>query len=373
MSPVRIPPQATGRVGMLAMLQSTAGASHDGRVVLVCAPNGWVQHLSSDGQRAFSWEVALVGAPDIVDGLPQRKLVVADGCLKPLSELPAGAVDSGLAALNAEDFSKALDDYAQTNGATGLPRRELLGKFRRALAQARIRRTLSVVPVAEALQAAGFRAEAPGRSTLVWARSHNGEELRLFATPDLFDAWSVIGAAVSRSRWALPEARLPASEPMGRTLLTVLNLWRDVFSRSPVPEGLELGRVYEQHLRLIERVRPGLPTVWAARPEVFRGIVRMLRREAVARGPGGPLALRYRDGMLEFVRDGERWAWQVYGAGIDDCLIDEASLLALPAHAFNRRVRLEQNLGALIVNGRWVLPCIAPEPAKNDGEGATSG
>lgn len=353
-----VPSHAIGRVGMVAQLQRVR-PEHLGKLVAVRVPVGLMSSLSDNVNPVFAWQVLVLGQAVDLNGRPCQDIVVADRCLKPISQLGPGEVDA-LAKIQAEQAAdEALADLRKILDAHPLAPDELDAFIEKAAEQACMERMLEVVPPAIALQDLDFRSTGTGTSGgWVWSGVYGGDELHVFAGPDLFGRWMLAGRHVSARQAMFDERLLADQEPRGKVVLQVLQLWRQAFGHdAPVPTHLLPALSYEQHLKEMRSLNIALPTLLVD-GEVLRAVRRWLRQrhrdpcKTVDLSSDARLSLAYTDGLLRLVAGGQTYGCPAQGLWVGDCEVSLGEFLAIPVVRLRgMHIAMERSVHSLSVNG----------------------
>lgn len=358
MDGIPIPPHVVGRVGLVAQLQRVQ-ADQVGKLVLVRKPVGPMSSLANSVKPVFAWQVMVLGEPVELNSRACRDIIVADACLKPVSQLDPAEGDA-LAKRQAEqEFSEALKDLRRILDANPLSPEELDTFVEKAAEQFGMERLLEVVPVAVALRELDFRPVGDDDGGLQWSGMHLGSELHVFAGPDMFGRWMLMGRNLSRRHAMFDERILPAQEARGKVMLKVLDLWREAFGReAPVPDLLAPAVQYQQHQHDMASLRIGMPTL-CVDGEVFRATRRWIaQRLGPTQTSDGEtqsemaLQLSFGDGLLRLEAPGLVFACPANGVWVGDCAVPVRAVLALPsARLRGWHVAFERSADRLTVNG----------------------
>lgn len=362
MDSIPIPPSAIGRVGMVAQLQYVT-PEHVGKIVAVRLPLRPMSSLAEHLRPVFAWHVLVLGAPVELNGRPCREIVVADRCLKPISQLEPEAVDALARSQAGQAAEEALADLRRILDAHPLSPEELDAFVEKAAEQFVIERLLQVVPPAVVLKELDFRAMGCHEDGCwQWSGMHAGGELHVIAGPDMFGRWTFTGRNVSARHAMLAERVVASEEPRGKVAMLVLNLWREAFGRdAPVPDNLQPALTYELHMKKMHSLRMGLPTLWAD-GEVLRATRRWISQRHCAAPddmgpmPDLPMLLSFYDGLLRMKVGDQVYGCPAQGVWVGDCEVSMRELLALPFWQLRgNQVALERSSGALAINGQPLL------------------
>lgn len=333
-----IPENAIGRIGMVAALHRVRG-EEDGRMVAVRHAIGVVTELVGSRSQVFAWQVLVLGEPVDVHGKNCREIIVADRCLRPVSQLPEGEVERLVKLQAKKDFDAALADLAKILNAGHMAVDELEGFMEGALNRVLIERALETVAITQVLQEARFRqCNPPDGDVYEWTGAHNGIELKLVAGPDWFDQWKFWSAGRSAREIYCGEHQVLADWPRGKVMQVLADLWADAFRNAPIPDDFSLGVLYKQHQEDLRQLQPGMPFL-QVNGEVLRTTKRWLREAHAANpdivGPPQdiPLKLEVKDGLLQMRTPAQLFAVPVTGGWMDECSASLYSFLALPAWA----------------------------------------
>lgn len=361
MDAVPVPSQAIGYVGMVAML-CRVGPETDGRLVAIRLPVGHISSLSDHGGPTFAWQVLVLGAPIDLDGKLSRQIVVADRCLKPVSRIEPAEVDRLARVRAQEEFDEALDALAAVIARHPMTEDDLERQIERAAEQFSIQHALEKVPMPVVLKELNFRPSTTDSSNLWhWSGAHQGVELYVTASQDMFDTWTILGRSKTTRQLMWDESRVLSEEPRGKIALRVLQLWRIAFGNAAsVPESLSLGLTYEQHLQDLQSVNLALPTL-DVDGEILRATRRwIMQRHLPSSELVGPpvdqiMALRYSDGLLRLEVAGAAYACPARGIWLSDQTLSLHDFLAVPFWMLRgRTVALVQCADRLLLSGQAV-------------------
>ena len=373
MDELKIPVSAIGRVGMVAMLRRVAPESV-GRLVAVRLPVGFVSNLGTP-HPVFAWQVLVLGEPVSMNGSPCREIVVADRCLKPVSEIAPATIEEMVKAGVYRDLDEALAKARSLFAERPMTEEELDAAIERAAEEALTAYAIEEVETPLALRDIGFTPSREDSCTLHWSGVYKGVELYVIAGPDMFDLWVLTGRCNTPRRAMWDECRLPPREARGRIALRVLKLWREAFGdEAPPPPKLELARHYEKNLADLRAVNIGLPTLQVD-GEALRAVRRWLVRdlglqpEELGPLPDSPLELSFGGGMLRLAVGERAYGCPAQGVWVGDCAVSLRTFLALPPWSLRGWcVSLQRSLDCISI--RWFSLPLAEsgppaEPARN--------
>jgi hypothetical protein len=109
MAGVKIPRDAIGRPGMVAMLRRVR-QQDVGKVVGLMHPVGFLALPGPGSQQVFSWRVLLMGQTVDLDDRSRREIVVADACLFPISQVPPKLLRTMAKKQALRDFDEAFQE-----------------------------------------------------------------------------------------------------------------------------------------------------------------------------------------------------------------------------------------------------------------------
>lgn len=378
MSVIPIPDGLIGRPGMVAILQRVSPASN-GRLVAVRHAVGPISSLGTSPRPIFAWQVLVLGDPIDVEGKPSREIVVADPCLKPVSQIDVGEVEKLARAQAQEDFDAALADLHRILERNPMSEEELDAALNQAKDTVGISKALEVVPTATALRELGFRPSHPKSDTaLHWSGMHQGRELYVMAGPDMFGNWTITGTSSTPREKMWNERVVLGDEPRGKLAKHVVDLWREAFGKeAPVPSSLELGLIYEQHQVDIRSLDIGLRRLYLD-GEIFRATKKWLAQRhgyehaTARRGHEATAKLSVDRRLLRIEVDTEVYACPAGGVWVDDCAMALADLLAAPPSSLRgRTLVLERSLNSLNLNGH-AIPLLGELDNRTPSRGASS-
>jgi len=340
MENVPIPKNAIGLPGMVAMLQRTTDGANDGKLVALRKPVGFVSTLLGLQKPVFAWEVLVLANPVTIKGKSKREIIVADACLRPVSQIAPDVVESLVKHMAHLDFDAGMVDLKQILNANAMDDKEFDAFFQRAEKQVGIERALEVVPISQALDELAFRQQnPPDGEVLVWTGIHGGVELEICADTNWFDQWLVTAKCNTHRRAMWDETVLPTQAPRGAVALAMIQFWRAAYGRdAPTPDEFYLGLTHERHKANIRALDLGLPHV-DLDGEILRTIRKWIaQRHGLAGSDSGPLpdtplTLSIDNGLMRMETQGAVYGCPVRGGWIDACQVSLREFLALPAWA----------------------------------------
>lgn len=346
MNDIPVPAKAIGHVGMVALLKRVK-ESETGRVVVLREPAGWVTSLVGSERPVFAWLAMTLGEPMVMNAKPARDIYVADACLIPMSSVSESEIEALVRTQTRQDFDDAKDDLVRCLNAEDMDEAEFEEFLEKAARQIFIEKALEIVATSVALREIGFKQTQADGETLRWTGIHEGREIRIEAGPDPFGVWDLSAVCVTKREAMFDQARLPPEVPRGFVFQRVLKFWRMAFKNAPDPDCLQLGAMYEEHLKAMRKANPGPPMLYAD-GKVFRMTVRWLRERHVYFGEPKELRLSYADNLLRLEIDGVVYGCPARGSWMDDCTIKLDDLLAMPTGTLGRGVvsigRVDQGL-----------------------------
>jgi hypothetical protein len=369
MTATRIPDNAIGRPGMVAMLQRTTDGVHDGKLVALRKPVGIVSALFGGTSPSFAWEALVLASPVSINGKSKREIIVADFCLRPVSQITPDQVELLVKRLARQDFDAAMNDLAKILSAGKMDEHEFDRFVLKAEQQFCIGRTLEVVSVAQCLDEMGFRQQnPPSGEVLTWSGVHGETELEISAGSDWSGRWQLAARCNTGIRAMWHETVLPPEAPRGAVAVAMVAFWRTAFGRvAPLPDVFDLGLRYENHQATLRTLDLGLPYV-DLNGEILRATRRwMMQRYGLTDHflgpmPDAPLYLSIENGLLRMGAEGAVYGCPVQCGWIDPCQVSLREFLAWPAWALKgHTVRLNTTVQEANV-GRWsvsVLPAKA--------------
>jgi hypothetical protein len=369
MENVPIPKNAIGLPGMVAMLQRTTDGTNDGKLVALRKPVGFVSTLLGLQKPVYAWEVLVLATPVNIKGKSKREIIVADACLRPVSQIAPGVVELLVKHMAYLDFDAEMVDLKQILNANAMDDKEFDAFFQRAEKQVGIERALEVVPISQALDELAFRQQnPPDGEVLVWTGIHGGVELEICAGTNWFDQWQVTARCNTHRRAMWDETVLPPQAPRGAVALAMIQFWRAAYGReAPTPDLFYLGLTYERHKAHIRALDLGLPHV-DLDGEILRAIRKwMAQRHGLADGETGPspetpLTLSIDDGLLRLETQGAIYGCPLRGGWIDACQVSLREFLALPAWALKGHTLRLGTTGQEVRLGSWSIPALPPKP-----------
>jgi len=369
MSQVRIPEGVIGRPGLLAMLQRVGPASN-GRLVVIRHAVGPMSSLGASPRRVFAWQALVLGQPIDVHGKLSRDIVVADPCLKPVSQIDPAEVEKLVRSQVQEDFDAALADLHRILEKHPMSEEALDAAVNGAADMFGISRALEVVPTATALRELGFIPTQPDSETILhWSGLYQGLELYVTAGPDMFGNWTLTGGSSNSREKMWNERVILGNEPRGKLGKYVLDLWRETFGNdAPPPTNVDLGLIYEQHLHDFQSLDIGLPRLHLD-GEVFRATRTWLakRHPRVSQGDqinlDQKLSLSFADGLLRLQSGCELFACPGWGVWVGDCEVSLGAFIDTPPTCLRgRSMVLERQLREITING-YSLPLLSIDDA----------
>lgn len=350
MGAIPIPENTIGRVGMVAALKRVKEPDV-GKLVVLRQPAGMVTSLVGSKKPVFAWLAQALGEPIDCHGKQSRSVYVADRCLIPISEMTDANIELISRSQAQADFDTALQEMKVLIDRNDITTEELGHFVDKAGAQFFIERALEVVAVPVALREIGFYPSPETEDSLVWTGIHEGMELHFMAGEKWVANWVIVGTGNYRRIAVWDERVLPSPAPRGKTVSTVLDIWRTAFGKSVTPDCLKLGEVFERHQSEMSSLNLGLPNLWAE-PQVFRAILKWLRPKYGFASPEGLVTLSYNDGLLRFDVEGAAFGCPAGGHWVDDCRVRRADFVGLYADVSRARsIRLERTADHILVNG----------------------
>lgn len=352
-TPIPIPENLVGKVGMVAMLQRLS-PEDDGKWVAVRRPVGTVTSLVGSKFPVFAWEVLVLGEPVQINRKPCREIYVADRCLKPVCEISAAKVESFVKARAQQDFDDALNELKQYLKDTTLTPAEFEGFVDKAGNQFGIERALENVPTAVVLDEIGFklRENSGWPKNLCWFGVNDGWQIKITAQQDWFGRWNLYGEGRSERTILCHEAIVPDEDLRGKTMARVLSIWRNAYGReAPVPDCLSLGVVFEEHQEAMRRLDPGMPHL-NLDGFMFRACVKWLRQNHSARQDNDYLLMSFFEGLLRLRTKDNVLGCPAHGIWTDDCQVSLNDLLRIdPWSLRGRAICVERALESVSFNG----------------------
>jgi hypothetical protein len=360
MSGLHSPKENIGRVGMVAALHHIKDEP-DGRLVAVAHPVGYVSGLIGTEKPTFAWQVLVLGEPATVHGKHCRQLIVADRCLRPISQLPEGAVDRLKKVQAKKDFDEAVDELKIYLQHQPISPEDFEKKLGLAADQAQLKFALEVVAIDQVLLEVGFwKSNPPDGDALVWKSIYEGQEFQFDACPGMFGDWTFWRASRTARTIFGGDWQVLNTWPRGKVMQVLLEMWEDMFGKAKVPEMLQLGWVYRQHQEDIRRINPGLPFV-EVDGEVFRAIRRWIAQrnvpipDAWGPHPDSQLSMVVSNGMLQMSDEGVTYGCPVRQGWMDDCRASKQELIQIPwSRLRGYAIRLEFSMNAITING-WAI------------------
>lgn len=358
MSDAPIPKGLVGRPGMVAMLQRVSPAGN-GRLVAIRHAVGPMTSLGTSSKPVFAWQALVLGEPIDVHGKPSREIVVADPCLKPVSQITAEEIERLARAQAKEDFDAAMADLCHNLEKNPMTNEDRDAAVNGAGDMFGISYALDVVPTATALRGMGFTPSQPDSDTVLhWSGMYQGRELYLMAGPDMFGNWTIAGTSATPREKMWAEKVVLGEEPRGKLAKLVVDLWREAFGRdAPPPSNLEPSLLYEQHQEDVRSLDIGLPRLYLD-GEVFRMTRKWLAqrhpRSIRADGPESDqrLQLCFSERLLRLGAGSELFACAGQGVWVGDCEISLGAFIDIPpASLRGRSVVMERQLALISING----------------------
>ena len=355
MSQIQIPANAIGHSGMLAWLKRLPSRAH-GRLVVVIKPAGYLTQMVGSQRPAFSWLVRLVGDPIVLNGKACREVYVADVCLVPVADVDAAALAQLTQRQNRADWESAMTDLARILNRPELSLADLEAHARNANHQKALERALCIVPTAQALREIGFtgcsEAGEDCNDMLSWAMTHDGMELRLLAMEHPFMHGKLFATGRTERTVIQDEVTLPREAARGQIVSLVLKIWQHHFSRAGIPDGLQLGHIYQRHQRMLTLLKLELPQLRLHAP-AFRAIRRWLLGDGQSDFLCDSCVSWRQDGdMLRLKVDGAEFGCPVTGVLVEPCQISLTDLASLPPRVLRARLFVVvQTRDSLLFNG----------------------
>jgi len=348
MSPIPIPENSIGRVGMVAVLKRV-GESDIGKLVVLREPAGFVTSLVGSDKPVFAWLALSLGEPIICNGKQSRSNYVADRCLIPISDMTEAEIEIISRSQAKVDFDSALADMKSIIDGHNMTPEELDSFVDKAAAHFSISRALEEVAVPVALREIGFYPSPESDDSLVWTGIHDGMELHFLAGEKWIANWVIVGTGNSKRQAVWDERTLSSQAPRGKIFSTVLDIWRTAFGKSVVPDCLELGAVYERHQAEMKNLNLGLPNLWLD-PNVFRTVLKWLRTRHTQES-NELLTLSFSDRLLRLDVEGVAYGCSGGGNWIDDCKVNLSDFVNLsPIVCRSRSIRLVRDADHILVN-----------------------
>lgn len=353
MSIISVPEKAVGHVGMLAMIKRVE-QSEIGKLVVLREAAGYVTSLVGSEKPVFAWLTRALGQPMNCRGKLSRDLYVADACLTPVGEMTPGQIKKLVRGQTDVEFAEALEDLRKILRVQNLTPDDLEGAVKKAADHFAIDLALTVVPAATVLREMGFVSKSQGNEHFQWTGIHDGTELEIDAYVDWSGNVRVVGHAISVRQWVWDERLLPAEAPLGKSILTILSIWRTAFSKATVPSCFELGVLYEQHIEVMKKMNPGLP-ILAVDPKVFRSALKWLKQGQFGLWDNDSLLLSFSDGLLRFDVNGLVYGCPAYGKWAVGCKVRFSDFMQLTASiSRSRRIELRQMSDYMSINGAQI-------------------
>lgn len=331
---VSVPDGAIGRVGMLVALQRIQDLP-EGRLAIVRQPVGWVKELLGANSPVFAWQVFLTGEPILVQGHETQEIIVADKCLRPVTQLEQQDMTTMFQEHEQEVVANAVSDVRALVSQEEMDSPEFDRALHLAFGEAQLRHANEVVGVAQVLLEAGFWSPHGGDSeVLEWKTVFEGTEIQMDAAPGMFGDWRLSARAIKERSWHMPELLALNDWPRGKILRIVLELWENVFGNRQIPGQLELGWIYRMHERDMRAIEPVLPHV-VMDGASFRRALRWLREayqiDNMMVGPPTdmPLSVEIKNGVLRLKTEDHSIGVKIKKGWIDPSIMSMRSLLAI--------------------------------------------
>ena len=365
MAEVPIPNKTIGLPGIVAMLRRTSDGLNDGKLVVLRHPVGFVGSLLGVTKPVFAWQVLVLGNPISIRGKPKREIIVADLCLRPVSQISPAVVKLLAGRQAHQDFDAAMHDLKRVLNASATDALEFDTFFEKAEKQIGIERALEVVPIAQALGELGFRQQNPPYGdVLVWGGIHGGAELEICAGTNWFSQWQLTARCNTLRQAMWDETILPPEAPRGAITLTMLEFWRAAFGReAQTPDAFDLGLRYERHKANMRALDLDLPHVDLDGETLRATRKRMAQRHGLADGNSGPLpdtsmTLSIDNGLMRMEAGGAVYGCSVRGGWIDPCQVSLREFLALPAWALRGHLLRLTTANHEVRFGSWAITSV---------------
>lgn len=344
---IPVPEGAVGRAGMLVSLRRIKDMD-DGRLGIVKHPVGWVKDLLGANHEVFAWQVFLTGEPVNIHGHMTQEVIVADHCLRPVSQLEKPQVQEIL-----DDHQQSEIDAAVAEVKSLLPPGEMESPgFERvmhlALNEAILHHIKEVVGVEATLKDMGFwLSNSPDGESYEWKSVFQGQEIRMTTAPGMFRDWRVLVNS-SNSRRIFGGERVMLNDwPRGKIVQTLLELWEDVYGKQLIPQQFEIGWLYRQHIQDMRSIEPVMPNVYLD-GESFRRALRWLREaykiddEFIGPPKDMPLSVEIKDGVLRLTTEDHSIGVTLRRGWIDAIQLSLRCLLIIPPSALRgHRVQVQ--------------------------------
>lgn len=357
---IGIPENAVGRMGMLASLHGIDGCP-DGRLAIIRHPVGWVRALLNARNPVFAWQVLLTGEPVMVNGQPRQEIVVADKCLRPVSQLEVADMERVVAHQEQANVDKAVQQVRDLVGDEAMESPAFERVMHLAYQEAVLNLANEVVGLERVLSELDFSLSPGGYEDVYeWRSVFEGVEITMSASKGMFNDWRFAAYAHKGRSSHCPEALVLNDWPRGRVIQAVLELWENVFGNRLIPQQLELGWVYRQHQRDLQALKPEFPHADVDGAS-FRLALRWLRQVyAVDDCMVGPpmdvqVAIEIKDGLMRLRTDDHDLGVKVNRGWVDAMNLSLRQLLALaPAAVRGHWIRLVDLGEAAMVNGNHI-------------------
>jgi hypothetical protein len=355
-----IPEIAVGRVGMLVSLQRVSGLP-EGRLAIVRQPVGWVKDLLNADYPVFAWQVFLTGEPVFIHGKETQEVIVADKCLKPVSQLAQQDLADMVELHEREVIDAAVAQVQSLVGPDEMESPEFERALTLAFSEAQLNFSKETIGVSQVLSEIGFwKVHGSSGEAFEWRTAFDGTEVKMTADPGMFGDWRLCAYAIKGRSWHMPERLALNDWPRGKLVQVVLELWESLFGNRLIPEQLQLGWMYRQHVRDMKALEPALPHIYVD-GDSFRRALRWLReayrKDDTFMGPpvNMPLAIEIKDGVLRLQSEDHIIGVKFCCGWVDKMCLSLSSLLALPPSAVRLPlVRIECTEKVYKVNG-WTV------------------
>lgn len=323
---------------MLVALHRVKGLE-DGRLGIVKHPVGWVKELLGATRDVFAWQVFLTGEPVNIYGHLNQEIIVADHCLRQVSQLEQPQVQ------------EILDDHQQSEIDTAVakihelvtPEEFVSPEFERlmhlAVNAAILNHMKEVVGVEVTFQEIGFwQTNPPDGESYEWRCVHQGQEVHMSAAPGMFRDWWVWANSSNARRVFCGERTMLNDWPRGQIIQTLLEFWEDIYGKNLIPRQFEIGWLYRQHKQDMRAIEPVIPNVYVD-GESFRRALRWLREAYQTDedfvGPPIDIALNIeiKDSVVRFATDDHNIGIRLRGGWLDPLRISLRQLLAIHPNA----------------------------------------
>ena len=367
MSELSVPDNAIGRVGMLVVLQRINGMA-DGRLAIVRHPVGWVKEALHADAPTFAWQVFLTGDSVSIHGIPTQEVIVADKCLRPVSQLAQHDLTAMVEQHRQDVLEAAVAQVGSMVGPDAMGSPEFARAMHLAFSQAQLNFANEVVGVAQVLREVGFwKQNGEDGDALEWRSTLEGTEIHVTAGPGMFGDWQICAYAIKDRSCHNPETLALNDWPRGRVIQILLDLWESVFGSRRIPRPLELGWMYRQHMRDLKAIEPVLPHV-VMDGDDFRRALRWLREayrvDDSFMGPPTDVPVKFEiiDSMLRLRTDEHSIGVALQRGWVDAMQLSLRTLLSVASSALRGRlIRMDWSGAGALING--YLICQVPMPA----------